>query len=68
MDTTEATNDLTPRVSNNSTENVTDNVFVDDPPPQEGARISVGVQDRVYSVIPPTPVTAVTVAGNRFTR
>ncbi len=67
MDAPEATNDLTPRVSNNSTENVAYNVFVDYPPPHEGARISGGVQDRVYSVIPPTPVTAVTVAGNRFT-
>ncbi len=67
MDTTNATNDLAPRVSNNSAENVTDNVVVDDPPPQEGARISVGAQDRVYSVIPPTPVTAVAVAGNRLT-
>ena len=67
MGATEATNDLTPRVSNNSTENVTYNVFVNDPPPQKGARISVGAQDRVYSVIPLMPAIAVTVASDRFT-
>jgi hypothetical protein len=67
MGAAEATNDLTPRVSNNSTENVTYNVFVNDRPPQEGARISVGAQDRVYSVIPLMPVIAVMVAGDRFT-
>ena len=56
----------------NSTDNLSYDVFINAPPPQDGDLPNGEPKrpvrwDKVYADIPPTPVTAVTVPDDRFT-